>query len=125
MRFAGGTMKPELKHLHSPDVEDLRTFKPRDPTNFSVFVQAMIGPDGDDASESFDLTVCTPQWIAETIASQGPMIGLHHIVVDSFDYGVLFKAVQSFCSRCEGPNWQVVGTKVGRLGRWEFDEYRE
>jgi hypothetical protein len=102
LRRTGGTMKAELKHLHSPDVEDLRTFKPRDPTNFSVFVQAMIGPEGDDASESFDLTVCTPRWLAETIASQGSVIGIHHIVVAAFDYGALFKAVQSYCSRCEG-----------------------
>jgi hypothetical protein len=58
-------MKAELKHLHSPDVHDLRSFKPDDPTNFSIFVQAMIGLEGDDASESFDLTVCTPTWLAD------------------------------------------------------------
>jgi hypothetical protein len=118
-------MRAELKHLHSPDVDDLRTFKPDDAMNFSIFVQAMIGPEGDDASESFDLTVCTPSWFAERAGRDGPVIGLHHIVVATFDYEALFKAVQSFCSRCEGRNWQEVGPKVARLGRWEFEDYSE
>lgn len=118
-------MKAELKHLHSPDVKDLRTFKAGDPTNFSLFVQAMVGPEGEDESESFDFTVCTPRWLAETTQSQGPVIGLHHIVVAAFDYEALIKAVQTYCSGCEGSNWQVVGAKVGRLGCWEFDNYDE
>ena len=117
-------MKAELKRLQSPDVHDLRTFKPSDPTRFSVFVQAMIGPAGDDSAESFDLTVCTPTWLAEKVDSEGPMIGLHYIVVSAFDYDALFRVVQSFCSGCEGATWQEVGPKVGRLGRWEFDDYR-
>ncbi len=117
-------MKAELKRLHSPDVHDLRSFKPSDPATFSVFVQAMIGPEGDDSSESFDLTVCTPEWLAAKVEGEGPMLGLHHIVVSAFDYDALFNAVQAFCSRCEGASWEEVGAKVGRLGRWEFDEYR-
>jgi hypothetical protein len=114
-------MKAELKRLHSPDVHDLRAFKPSDPARFSVFVQAMIGPAGDDSSESFDLTVCTPGRLAAKVESEGPMLGLHHIVVPAFDYDALFNAVQSFCTRCEGATWEDVGPKVGRLGRWEFE----
>ena len=117
-------MKAELKRLHSPDVDDLRNFMPADPENFSVFVQAMIGPVGDDSSESFDLTVCTPGWLAEGVERQGPMIGLHHVVVNAFDYDMLVAAVQAFCSRLEGATWPDIGAKLGTLGRWEFDEYR-
>jgi hypothetical protein len=117
-------MKAELKHLHSPDVHDIRSFRPSDPTNFSIFVQAMIGPEGDDASESFDLTVCTPMWLAARVEEAGPLVGLRHVIVPAFDYDALIKLVQAFCSRCEGATWGEVGAKVGRLGRWEFDEYR-
>lgn len=118
-------MRAQLKHLHSPDVDDLQTFRPQDPTNFSIFVQAMIGPEGEDSSESFDISVCTPSWVAATAEREGPVIGLHHILVSRFDYEALFRSIESFCSRCEGASWQEVGAKVGRLGRWEFDEYRE
>ncbi|MGA2448326.1 MAG: hypothetical protein ABTD50_06615 [Polyangiaceae bacterium] len=37
-------MKAEHKWLHSPDVDDLRSFVPAVPERFSVFVQAMTGP---------------------------------------------------------------------------------
>ena len=117
-------MRAELKRLHSPDVYDLRSFTPRDPTNFSVFVQAMIGPAGGDDSESFDLIVCTPAWLSAKVDEVGPLVGLHHVVVPAFDYNALFKVLQAFCSCCEGATWEQIGHKVGRLGHWEFDEYR-
>jgi hypothetical protein len=58
------------------------------------------------------------------VEEAGPLVGLHHVVVTALDYDALFKLVQAFCSRCEGATWREVGAKVGRLGRWEFDEYR-
>lgn len=61
----GRLMKAELKRLHSPDVYDLSSFVPVDAERFSVFVQAMIGPVGDDSSESFDIVVCSPASLAE------------------------------------------------------------
>ncbi|HEX4339551.1 MAG TPA: Imm8 family immunity protein [Polyangiaceae bacterium] len=59
----------------------------------------------------------TPCWLAEMAASEGPIVGLHHVVVPTFDYAALFTALQSFCSRCQGSTWQEVGAKAGRLGR--------
>jgi Immunity protein 8 len=118
-------MKAQLKHLHSPDVDDLQAFCPQDPTTFRIFVQAMIGPEGEDSSESFDISVCTPSWLAAAAERDGPVIGLHHVIVATFDYDALFKSIQSFCSRCDGASWQEVGAKLGKLGRWEFDEYRQ
>jgi hypothetical protein len=117
-------MKAELKRLHSPDADDLRTFKPSDPANFGLFVEAMVGPAGEDSSESFDIMVCTPAWLGERVEREGPMIGLHHIIVPAYDYDALFNVVQSFCAGCDGDTWNAVGEKVGRLGRWEFDDYR-
>jgi hypothetical protein len=117
-------MRAELKRLHSPDVDDLRTFVPPDPRLFQVFVQAMIGPDGDDAAESFDLVVCSPEWIRQQ-AENGPFVGAHHIVVTKLDYNALVATIREFCRRCEGATWQQVAAKLSLLGRWEFDDYRE
>src|SRR6266545_838987 len=117
-------MRAELKRLHSPDVFDLRTFVPMDPERFSLFVQAMVGPAGEDSAESFDLIVCTPGWLQQQVESSGPVLGLHHLVVVRYDYDDLFRTVRLFCDRCEGKTWQDVAAKVGRLGRWEFDDYR-
>jgi hypothetical protein len=118
-------MRAELKRLHSPDVFDLRTFVPADPERFSLFVQAMVGPLGEDSSESFDVVLCTPLWLQEQIQGTGPVLGLHHIIVVEYNYDEVFRFVRAFCDRCEGKTWHEVAAKVGRLGRWEFDDYRE
>jgi hypothetical protein len=117
-------MRAELKWLHSPDADDLRSFVPPDPERFMLLVQAMVGPEEDDASESFDIIVCSGSWMREQV-EQGPLIGLYHIIMAKFDYDALVRLVGDFCRRCEGRTWQDVAAKVSRLGRWEFDDYRE
>ncbi len=115
-------MRAELKRLHSPDVDDLRPFAPASPEHFSVLVQALIGPSGEDSSESFDIVVCSPAAIREE-AENGPVIGLHRIVMARFDYNDLEGTIRTFCDQCEGSTWQEVAQQLGRLGRWEFENY--
>src|SRR5450631_390127 len=45
MQMQKDTVEAELKKLHSPDVSDLRRFRPVGP--FGILVQAMVGPQGD------------------------------------------------------------------------------
>ena len=120
----GIPVKAELKALHSPDVRDLRSFVPRDEDCFRVFVEAMIGPEGDDSSESFGIIVCSPKALAEEAAS-GPVLGRHRVIMASFDYNTLTSTIRAFCGQCEGESWDEVGSKVARLGFWEFEDYRE
>jgi hypothetical protein len=118
-------MKADLKRLHSPDAHDLQSFQPPDPECFSVFIQAMIGPEHDETFESFDLMVCSPAWLRQKVEEQGPVLGMHHLVVASFHYPTIEGAIKRFCARCLGDTWQEVALKVGRLGRWEFDDRSE
>lgn len=118
-------MKAELKRLHSPDADDLRAVAPDPNRPFSLFVQAMVGPAGHDGEESFDFVVCTPAWLREKVEATGPLPGHHHLVVAAYDYDGLERFVRAFCEQCEGATWQEVAAKVGQLGRWEFDDYRE
>ncbi len=115
-------MKAELKHLHSPDADDLRSFVPSDPERFVVLIQAMVGPVGDESFESFDLLVCSPGWLRQQ-AAKGPVIGLHHLIVDRFDYEAIATTIKAYCDGCIGASWNEVATKLNRLGRWEFDDY--
>lgn len=42
----------------------------------------------------------------------------------AFNYEALRACITDFCSSCEGADWTEVGTKVSRLGHWEFEDYR-
>jgi hypothetical protein len=48
----------------------------------------------------------------------------HHLVMAAFNYEALRACITDFCSSCEGADWTEVGTKVSRLGHWEFEDYK-
>lgn len=113
-------MKPVLRHLHSPDVQDLQSFVP--PPTFSILVQLIVGPSDGPGEESFDVLLCSPQWLAER---EKPTVGCHHLIVPKYDYDVLLAFLDEYLEGCEGRNWDEVAAKVGRLGKWEFEGYQE
>lgn len=116
-------MRAALRRLHSPDVQDLTTFRPEDPTDFALLLQAMIGPEGEPGEESFDVLVCTPNWLVRHHTSDDVVIGRHHLIVFNYDFARLAAAIEQFCVACEGTSWSEVVSKLTCLGRWEFENY--
>ncbi len=116
-------MKPEIKRLHSPDVYNLATYVPLDRQDFGFLLQVMVGPADQDGEESFDVMVCTGPWLSKHLGPQGLLIGLHHLVVNEYDYLRLEGFLRQYVSRCTGTTWKEIAEKIGRLGRWEFDDY--
>lgn len=115
-------MKPILKHLHSPDV-DFRDYQPDAGDNFSFLLQAMIGPEGNDASESFDILVCTPRWLVENCHE--PQWGRHMLIVPGYDLAKIREIIEKHCRSCEGKDWDAIAALLSRIGRWEFEDYRQ
>jgi hypothetical protein len=118
-------MKPEIKRLHSPDIFDLENFKPKDPHKFSFLLQVMVGIQGQKGEESFDIEVCTPQWIESTYGLDQVILGLHHIIIREYNYQNIVQVINNFLLKCSGENWDEIARKISRLGRWEFDDYTD
>lgn len=116
------TMKPKIVRLHSPDVQDLTTFSPGT-ESFSFLVQIIASPEGVDGEESFDLAVCSPSWVSEHVEHDGCLIGRHYLIVSEYNYDSLLSVVTEFAANCTGNTWKEVASKLGRLGRWEFEDY--
>jgi hypothetical protein len=114
------TVEAELKKLHSPDVSDLRRFRPVGP--FGILVQAMVGPQGDKGEESFDIMVCTPDWFAANMDEE-IVNGRHYLFVKQYDYPALRFYIEDFCKSCKADSWRGVAEKLSRLGHWEFEDY--
>lgn len=116
-------MRATVRSIHSPD-EELETFAPQDPSEFGLFVHVLAGPDSGQGEESFDLMVCTPRWVERWVRDNGPLVGRHHLFVEAWDAdrvrGYIREAVESE----EAPTWSELAAKIGRLGRWEFEDYR-
>lgn len=116
-------MKTSVRRLHSPDV-DLETYVPDDPEDVGVLVQIMAGPAGGPGEESFDVVVCTPRWLERWIREEGPLIGRHHLIIERYDGArvrlYLTEAVESE----EAQTWPDLALKLGRIGKWEFEDYQ-
>ena len=84
----------------------------------------MVGPVGKPGEESFDVVVCTPRWLDRRVREGSPLIGRHHLVIERWDAArvrlYLTRAVESE----EAPTWPELAIKIGRIGKWEFDDYR-
>jgi hypothetical protein len=116
-------MQAELKRLHSPDIENLKAYTPQEKENFSFLLQLMVGPRGDAGAESFDVVVCTPDWLKQRHGMSDIVIGRHFLIVFQYDYERLFHFLQECCARCTGDTWQEIAENLDRVGRWEFEDY--
>jgi hypothetical protein len=87
----------------------------------------IIGPADASGGESFDVTVCTPEWLAMACRQAGSIYNArHHIVVnlDEFDQRVLRPWLSARVQEVEGDTWLAIGERLGRLGYWEFEDCR-
>ncbi|HSS85769.1 MAG TPA: immunity 8 family protein [Reyranella sp.] len=116
-------MRPELKRIHSPDIADLESFRPKEAENFGFLLQAMFGPDNGDGEEAFDLIVCTPKWFEQKVSRSAVISGRHHSFVKEYS----IERVRAFLIRygrtCEAENWHEVARKLSRIAKWEFEDY--
>ena len=99
---------------------------PGDPAGFAFGVQLLIGPADGPGEESFELTVCSPEWLAERCRSGKPVSGLHHVIVgwDTYDERVLRGWLEARVHAAEAASWDGITTQLRSLGAWEFENYR-
>ncbi|GAA4978190.1 Imm8 family immunity protein [Actinoplanes utahensis] len=79
-------MRAVLKSLAlDPDPSTL----PDDPSQFALLARMMVGSPGTPGEESFDVTVCSPQWLAKICREVGGIYNArHHLVVSVEDFDV-------------------------------------
>ena len=124
-QLAKKIMKAELKRIHSPDIENLSEYSPEHSDKFSFLLQAIVGPLSEEGEESFDIEVCTPKWLSENYSKDDIIIGRHLLIVFDFNYERIFSKIKSYIENCSGDTWGKVAEQIGRLGKWEFEDYME
>lgn len=118
-------MRPVLRSLDfEPDPSRL----PDDPAAFSLLARMIVGSTDAPGEESFDVTVCSPEWLAKRCTQAGGIYDArHHLVVTFQDFDQ--RAVRAWLSarveEVEAPTWAEVGIRLGRLGYSEFEDYRD
>lgn len=103
---------------------DPRTL-PAEAESFAFSVQLLVGPADGSGEESFDLTVCSPEWLAQQCKSGAPIGGLHYVIVgwDTYDERVLRQWLGARVHAAEAETWEGIAKQLCFLSRWEFDDY--
>lgn len=113
-----------VRRISTSEGDDLELYVPQDPQKFCVLVRAMVGPRGGVGEESFDINVCTPQWLEEQIDGEGFVFGTHRLFVKTYDTLQIKKLITKFIERYSGDSWREVAEKIGPFARWEFEDYK-
>ncbi len=113
----------QVKSISTGDGDSMELHVPKDSQKFCVIVRVMVGPRGGEGEESFDINVCTPQWLAERIEREGFAFGTHRLFVPNYDPVQIKKLINKFIERYSGKTWREVAVKISRIGRWEFEDY--
>lgn len=120
-------MKAQLRRLHSPDVMDLASFAPENPQSFSVFIQAMIGPETGNGEEAFGFIVCSPSWLGTELGASSRTHrkwGRGLLLMTSFELQDIVAAVTELCDDAQGDTWDELAESLAKNTFWEFDDYR-
>jgi len=87
----------EIRSVHSPDIPNLRSWRPEDPERVKFLLELEIGTEGDTAADVFDALIVTPGALQHDfpdeemiIASRGIIVtysgrilGTHNLSIDS------------------------------------------
>jgi len=46
------------------------------------------------------------------------------LIVETYDYNVIKAHIERYITNSEGLDWESVAAKLGRIGAWEFEDYR-
>jgi hypothetical protein len=117
-------MRAQLRSLHSPDIPgSWESFRPPSDAEWSVLVEAEIGPDDSPGGDIFAFQVCTAGWL-EGQLTKGFRWGRGLLVVDRWDGRVVERAVRDLCLHTEGSDWSSIAQALSRFADWEFSNYR-
>jgi hypothetical protein len=116
-------MRAIIKDIYSLDISDLNSYYPEDPKNFCFHLRLIIGPEEEEGEESFDIEVCTPKWLIENHNKDDIIIGRHYLIVFEYNIERIIQKVKSYCESSTYNSWKEASEKIGRLGKWEFEDY--
>jgi len=106
-------------------MDALEDHVPDDLERFCVIVRVMIDPRESDGEESFDVRVCSPLWLHQQVQHEGFVLGIQSLVVAEFIPEHIRKVLTRCIERHGCDSWQDVALKIGRMGKWEFEDLKE
>ena len=117
-------MKPIIVSLDSSDVIDLFDYQPEDLEDFGFPLNLTIGIKGQRGADNFQLMVATPKYIQKMHPNQPAILLRHYLIVFRYDFNEILDVINNYVHSIEEDSWDKVAEKIGRIARWEFEDYK-
>ena len=105
----------------------LEHYWPEDEECFSEWLTIHIGIKGEDGAVSYNLMVCTPDWLKGQLSKSSVEWGRHMLIMNKFDPDLIRKEVDKklveLLEQFESDDDITFSEKIGRYAHWEFEDY--
>lgn len=116
------TVRAEVKGFRSADLDSGRS---EDPTDVHVAIELDVGPADEPGEEQFQIVVISPTALAREVDNSPILIGRHYLIVRELDLPAIRRFLKDRIEAMESDTWPELAARIGRLGLWEFEDYRE
>ena len=113
----------EIKVWHPTDPVGF-VFQPDLPNNFFRWFDIDVGYEGEAASTTISVAVCTFTWLAHHYSKEGPRWGRHLLVVGQYDAHEIKSAIEAQVRACAGETWDETMKMLTRHFAWELEDYK-
>ena len=115
-------MKAEIKAYERIDNEDLSSYDPEDKQIFGFTLLFSIGVKGQEGADYFEVDVASPSYLEHLMPQ--PYF-LRHTILDT-DYNIpkTVALMTQYVEALEEESWEQLASKISRVARWEFEDYR-
>ena len=114
-------MRAEVRQVRFPDLE---TGQPFDRVNTVQHAEVYVGVVGEPGEEHYQVTACTPAALVDLLTKQSFLLGRHWLFVAEFSPATVEAALRKLIGNIEASSRVELAQKVGRIGLWEFEDYR-
>ena len=114
-------MRAKVRSLFSHEVDD---GEPKDPSHADVLVEVFAGPADGPGEEQFQVEVVTLSALQARVEDGGFLLGRHLLITRIFDSDAVSAFLRARFEEPEAATWSELAEKLGRIGRWEFEDYR-
>ncbi|OUS24554.1 hypothetical protein A9Q99_24330 [Gammaproteobacteria bacterium 45_16_T64] len=68
--------------------------------------------------------VATPSGLAEMEETEGVVVDGHLLVVNEYDWKLIWNNIENKVSKCDARTWIACGEWLTRYFDWEFENYK-
>ncbi|WP_367174114.1 Imm8 family immunity protein [uncultured Deinococcus sp.] len=81
-----------------------------------------MGPEGEHASDAFDLFVCTPEYLKRE--GQAATSGRGLLIVQDSDLPRIGAVIEWYLSTLHSADWPAISVRINPVARWAFETHQ-